>query len=60
MDDLDADLKSWQYQPEGFGGFRQNEIRLTNVDRTWYGGGHLARDLTLPRLRREWPDSPQG
>lgn len=26
----------------------------------WYGGGHLARDLTLPRLRAEWPDSPQG
>jgi len=26
--------QSWQYQPEGFGGFRQNEIRLTNVDRT--------------------------
>lgn len=25
----------------------------------WYGGGHLARDLTLPRLRSEWPDSPQ-
>ncbi|RJK92503.1 relaxase [Vallicoccus soli] len=25
----------------------------------WYGGGHLARDLTLPRLRVDWPDSPQ-
>lgn len=25
----------------------------------WYGGGRLARDLTLPRLRQEWPDSPQ-
>ena len=25
----------------------------------WYGGGHLARDLTLPRLRADWPDSPQ-
>jgi len=24
----------------------------------WYGGGHLARDLTLPRLRAEWPDTP--
>lgn len=24
----------------------------------WYGGGHLGRDLTLPRLRAEWPDSP--
>lgn len=26
----------------------------------WYGGGHLGRDLTLPRLRAEWPDSPTG
>lgn len=26
----------------------------------WYGGGHLARDLTLPRLRSEWPDTPEG
>lgn len=26
----------------------------------WYGGGHLARDLTLPRLRAEWPDSPSA
>ncbi|WP_245861962.1 hypothetical protein [Georgenia soli] len=24
----------------------------------WYGGGHLARDLTLPRLRQAWPDTP--
>jgi relaxase-like protein len=24
----------------------------------WYGGGHLARDLTLTRLRAEWPTSP--
>lgn len=24
----------------------------------WYGGGNLARDLTLPRLRSEWPDDP--
>lgn len=27
---------------------------------TWYGGGHLGRDLSLPRLREEWPDSPEG
>jgi hypothetical protein len=25
----------------------------------WYGGGQLARDLTLPRLRADWPDTPQ-
>lgn len=24
----------------------------------WYGGGHLGRDLTLPRLRSGWPDDP--
>jgi hypothetical protein len=26
----------------------------------WYGGGRLARDLTLPRMREGWPDSPQS
>lgn len=26
----------------------------------WYGGGHLGRDLALPRLRAGWPDTPQG
>ncbi|WP_203616464.1 hypothetical protein, partial [Streptomyces sp. SID13726] len=26
----------------------------------WYGGGHLARDLSLPRLRDGWPDKPAG
>ena len=25
----------------------------------WYGGGHLAKDLTLPRLRADWPDTLQ-
>ncbi|SCX60460.1 hypothetical protein SAMN03159343_4100 [Klenkia marina] len=24
----------------------------------WFGGGRLAQDLTLPRLREAWPDSP--
>lgn len=24
----------------------------------FYGGGHLAKDLTLPRLRKEWEDTP--
>lgn len=26
----------------------------------WYGGGHLGRDLTLPRLRDAWPDTATG
>lgn len=26
----------------------------------WYGGGNLGRDLTLPRLREGWPDTPAG
>lgn len=26
----------------------------------WYGGGRLAGDLTLPRLREGWPDSSQS
>lgn len=25
----------------------------------WYGGGHLGRDLTLPRLREGWEDDPR-
>lgn len=24
---------------------------------TWFGGGHLDKDLTLPRLRRNWADT---
>lgn len=41
----------------GYSAARQPPPGRTPV---WYGGGHLARDLTLPRLRREWPDSPQA
>jgi hypothetical protein len=26
----------------------------------WYGGGSLARDLALARLRDRWPDTPTG
>jgi hypothetical protein len=26
----------------------------------WYGGGQMGRDLTLPRLREGWPDTPTG
>jgi hypothetical protein len=26
----------------------------------WHGGGRLARDLTLPELRKSWPDSPES
>ncbi|MGO2655546.1 MAG: hypothetical protein ACTH93_06915 [Pseudoclavibacter sp.] len=26
----------------------------------WYGGGHLGRDLTLPRLRDGWADTVTG
>jgi hypothetical protein len=34
-------------------------LRPSGEDRpVWYGGGRLARDLTLPRLRKGWPDSP--
>ena len=24
----------------------------------WFGGGRLGKDLSLPRLREEWPDTP--
>jgi len=26
----------------------------------WYGGGRLGEDLTLPRLREAWPDTPDS
>lgn len=26
----------------------------------WYAGRHLSRDLSLPRLRDGWPDTPTG
>lgn len=32
--------------------------RIAGERPVWYGGGRLARDLTLPRLRAEWPDTP--
>jgi hypothetical protein len=33
-------------------------LRPTNgAQPIWFGGGRLARDLTLPRLREGWPDS---
>jgi hypothetical protein len=35
-------------------------LRPTVGQPIWYGGGRLARDLTLPRLREGWPDSPDG
>lgn len=36
-------------------------VALHTTDGTkpqWYGGGRLARDLTLTRLRQRWPDTP--
>ncbi|GAB2748201.1 relaxase/mobilization nuclease domain-containing protein [Sinomonas soli] len=33
--------------------------RSRGVRPVWFGGGHLAKDLTLPRLRSAWPDSPE-
>ena len=41
-------------------------VKPTTADRAagrapvWFGGGRLAQDLTLPRLREAWPDSPQA
>lgn len=33
--------------------------RTTDGSRpVWYGGGHMGRDLTLPRLRDGWDDTP--
>ncbi|MCB5291508.1 relaxase/mobilization nuclease domain-containing protein [Arthrobacter sp. SO3] len=40
-------------------GYSVAERPAKGVRPVWYGGGHLAKDLTLPRLRGEWNDSPQ-
>ncbi len=33
-----------------------DEARTAAGDPVWFGGGKLAPDLTLPKLRRRWPD----
>jgi hypothetical protein len=40
-------------------GYSVAERPAKGVRPVWYGGGHLAKDLTLPRLRGAWNDSPQ-
>ncbi|WP_139006916.1 relaxase/mobilization nuclease domain-containing protein [Arthrobacter crystallopoietes] len=40
-------------------GYSVAERPPKGVRPVWYGGGHLAKDLTLPRLRGGWNDSPQ-
>lgn len=32
--------------------------RAAGIKPVWFGGGRLAKDLTLPRLRDEWDTSP--
>jgi hypothetical protein len=39
-------------------GYSVAEKTTDGASPIWYGGGRLARDLTLPRLRQGWPDSP--
>lgn len=39
---------------EGYSVALKTEHRSQMV---WHGGGKLARDLTLPRMRAEWPDT---
>ena len=40
-------------------GYSVAERPPKGVRPVWYGGGHLAKDLTLPKLRNDWNDSPQ-
>ncbi|XUK61105.1 Relaxase [Plantibacter sp. RU18] len=37
-------------------------VRPTNRGErpVWFGGGRLARDLTLPKLRADWPDNAES
>lgn len=41
-------------------GYSVAERPIGNERPVWYGGGHLGRDLTLPRLRAGWEDSPDA
>lgn len=41
-------------------GYSVAERPIGNERPIWYGGGHLGRDLTLPRLRAGWEDTPTG
>ncbi|MFT8396689.1 MAG: hypothetical protein ABF648_11645, partial [Propionibacterium sp.] len=41
-------------------GYSVAERPQTGERPIWYGGGHLGRDLTLPRLRDGWPDTAAG
>lgn len=41
-------------------GYSVAELPQAGERPIWYGGGHLGRDLTLPRLRDGWPDTPTG
>lgn len=34
--------------------------RIAGERPVWYGGGRLGRDLTLPRLRGDWPDTAEA
>lgn len=40
-------------------GYSVAERTPKGVRPVWFGGGHLAKDLTLPGLRAAWPDSPE-
>lgn len=42
------------YYAEGGGKVTGYRVRLTGEGQRWFGGGTLARDLTLPRLRQRW------
>ncbi|MTD15431.1 relaxase [Nakamurella sp. YIM 132087] len=36
------------------------KVALAGEGERFFGGGHLAKDLTLPRLRSRWGDSPDA
>jgi hypothetical protein len=40
-------------------GYSAAERPTGDAKPVWFGGGRLARDLTLPRLRQDWPDTPE-
>ncbi|MHA7146490.1 relaxase/mobilization nuclease domain-containing protein [Arthrobacter sp. TmT3-37] len=41
-------------------GYSVAERPPKGMDPVWFGGGKLAKDLTLPALRTEWSDTPEA
>ena len=44
----------------GYAVAQQRPSKDGTVEQVWFSGGKLAADLTIPKLRLRWPESPAG